>query len=372
MVSYYDHSAGIVPRPTILMDKGTNDAHDNPTLMLDKAGYVWVFASSHGTARPSYIFKSAEPYTIDAFETIAESNFSYPQPWYLEGNGFLFPHTKYINGRRILHWMTSDDGVRWNQPHPLAGIAKGHYQISWICGDRLGTAFNYHPEPGGLNYRTNLYYLETDDFGKNWRNIRGEIVDTPLEEVENGALVHDYASEGLLVYLKDLNFDARGNPIILYITSRGYESGPKNNPRRWTTAHWTAKEWDIRGEIESDSNYDTGCLHVESDGVWRIIAPTGTGPQPYNPGGEMEMWISDDQGDTWSKKRQLTFNSPYNHTYARRPVNAHPDFYAFWADGHARTPSDSRLYFCNRSGTRVMRLPSVMTEEFAIPELISN
>jgi hypothetical protein len=268
--------------------------------------------------------------------------------------------------------MTSRDGIRWNQPQALAGIAKGHYQISWICGTKLGTAFNYHPEPGGLNYRTNLYYLETDDFGQTWRNIQGEIVATPLAEIENDALVYDYASEELLVYLKDLNFDAQGNPVILYVTSRGYQSGPQNNPRRWTTAHWTAKKWEIQGEIESDSNYDTGCLHVDSDGNWRIIGPIGTGPQPYNPGGEMELWLSNDQGHTWGKERQITINSAYNHTYARRPVNAHPDAYAFWADGHARTPSDSRLYFCNQSGTRVMRLPFVMTEEFAEPELVSN
>ena len=82
------------------------------------------------------------------------------------------------------------------------------------------------------------------------------------------------------------------------------------------------------------------------------------------------MWTSDDQGKTWKMVRQLTRNSEYNHTYVRRPVNAHADFYAFWADGHGRQPSESRLYFCDKSGEHVWRLPTAMSEELAKPELV--
>ncbi len=366
MVSYYDHRTGTVPRPIILMDKRTDDAHDNPVMMLDDDGYVWIFSSAHGVARPSYIYRSCEPYSIDAFELVQETNFSYPQPWYLSGHGFLFLHTKYVEGHRTLRWMTSHDGREWSGSNRLSEIEMGHYQISWRYKDKVGTAFNYHPDQGP-NYRTNLYYVETTDFGKTWHNIHGEIVNTPLREVNNGALVRDYKAEGLLVYMKDLNFDARGNPIIMFVTSNGYEAGPKNDPRVWTTAHWNGEEWEIRGHIESNNNYDTGCLHVEADGTWRIIGPTESGPQPYNPGGEMAIWTSGDHGGAWTREGQITEGSTLNHTYARRPVNAHPDFYAFWADGHGRQLSESRLYFCSRSG-EVRRLPFVMKEEQTCPE----
>ncbi|MDH3584276.1 MAG: hypothetical protein OER86_08680, partial [Phycisphaerae bacterium] len=86
---------------------------------------------------------------------------------------------------------------------------------------------------------------------------------------------------------------------------------------------------------------------------------TETGPQPYNPGGEMALWESRDTGETWKKLKRLTWNSERNHTYARAPVNAHPDFYALWADGHGRKPSESNLYFCNRAGD-VFLLPRQM------------
>ena len=154
--------------------------------------------------------------------------------------------------------------------------------------------------------------------------------------------------------------------MILTVVSVGYEAGPENGPRVWTTHRWTGSEWDIRGIIESDSNYDTGCIHIEPDGQWRIIGPSETGPQPYNPGGEVAMWTSSDQGCSWRKVRDVTSESEYNHTYVRRPVNAHTGFYAYWADGHARQPSPSRLYFCNQNGD-AFQLPTHMDSDFAEP-----
>lgn len=369
MVSCFDHSTGMVPRPTVLLNKGTSDAHDNPVIMLDDEGYVWIFSSSHGTSRPAYIHRSKEPYSVDDFEHVLTKNFSYPQPWRLSGKGFLFLHTRYKDGR-CLWQMTSRDGVEWNEGQLLAKIENGHYQISWRHEGKVGTAFNFHPEGKGVNWRSNLYYMESDDFGKTWRNVQGKRLELPLRTVKNDALVHDYQAEGLLVYLKDISFDSQGKPIILHLTSKGYESGPKNMPRTWRSARWTGTEWDIQGTIVSDNNYDMGSLYVESDTSWRIIGPTQTGPQPYNPGGEVAVWTTDDQGRTWTMQRQLTHDSEYNHTYVRRPVNAHPDFYGFWADGHGREPSDSRLYFTDKTGEHVWRLPPVMEGDFAKPEAI--
>jgi hypothetical protein len=78
----------------------------------------------------------------------------------------------------------------------------------------------------------------------------------------------------------------------------------------------------------------------------------------------MVLWQSTDRGDHWTRVRQLTANSARNHTFARRPVNAHPDFYALWADGDARRSSPSRLCFCNRAGD-VFLLPERMDGERA-------
>jgi hypothetical protein len=366
MVSYYDHKTGMVPRPTILLDKDTDDAHDNPVISLDDDGHIWIFSSSHGTGRPSYISRSTSLYSIDRFECVWQGNFSYPQPAYFPGHGFLFMHTWYNKGRTIC-MMTSPDGRYWSERRMLSRIHEGHYQVSRPWGGKIGTAFNYHPKGKGLNYRTNLYYMESEDFGATWKSARGEPLAIPLSEIENAALVHDYRSEGLNVYMKDITFDQSGRPVILCLTSKGYNAGPATAPHTWKTARWTGSEWEIRGSIISDNNYDAGSLYIEPEGLWRIIAPTEVGPQAWNPGGEIAMWTSRDLGGHWEKVRQMTRGSEYNHTYVRRPVDAHPSFYGFWADGHARRLSESRLYFCNQAGD-VFKLPERMSGEFARPE----
>lgn len=377
MVSYYDHRTGQVPRPTILLDKATDDAHDNPVLTIDRAGYLYIFSNSHGVGRPSYIHKSKKPYSIDGFDRLLTTNFSYGQIWHLPDDQFLFLHTRYRNNLRRLFWMTSRDARAWSEPQPLVNIADGSYQISWQKDALVGTAFDYHPDresrgavDHGLNARTNLYYLETRDGGQKWRTAGGQAITTPLTTVVNPALVRDYQKEKLLVYLKDLQFDGQGRPVILYLTSKGYEAGPANNPRLWHTARWTGRAWEIRPAFTSENNYDHGSLYLEAGGHWRIIAPALPGPQRFNPGGEVAIWTSRDQGTTWRRTAQLTSASTRNHTYVRRPLNAHPDFYALWADGDARQPSASSLYFTNKAGDRVYKLPAVMTAEFAKPEIV--
>jgi hypothetical protein len=375
MVSYYDHATGKVPRPTILLNKQTDDAHDNPTISIDDKGFIWIFSASHGTGRPSFIHRSKKPYSIDEFELIQKTNFSYTQPWWLPGRGFLFLHTRYnsksagTKGVRGLHTMTSPDGVAWSKPELFANIEMGDYQISWPNGGKVATAFDFHPNGEGLNGRANIYFAQTADGGKTWRNSAGENVPLPITSIQNPALIYNSRARKLLVYLKDIAFDAKGNPVILFLTSKGFESGPKNQPRTWHTAYGRGATWEINDVTTSDSNYDHGSLYIEADGLWRIIAPTEPGPQPFNPGGEMVMWTSKDQGTTWIKEKQLTRDSKLNHTYARKPLNANPEFYAFWADGNPRQPSGSSLYFTNQKGDHVWRLPTKMTADLEKPEI---
>jgi hypothetical protein len=376
LVSYYDHATGTVPRPVRLVQKRTEDAHDNPTLSIDAAGHLFVFSSAHGTGRPSYLHRSKRPYDISEWELIEKTNYSYTQPWYLpESRRFLFMHTLYVKGERTLNWKTSADGRIWTAPQLLAHIEMGDYQLTARDGntDRVGVAFDLHPNQGragkGLNYRTNLYYAETRDAGATWINAAGQPLAPPLTTAQNPALVRDYRAEDLSVYLKEIAFTAEGRPVILYLTSKGFDPGPQSGPFQWYTARWTGQVWDYRTFTTSDHNYDHGTLYIEPDGTWRIIAPTEPGPQPWGTGGDMVMWTSRDQGAKWTRVKQLTSHSRYNHTYARKPVNAHPDFYAFWADGSPLEATPSALYFATKDG-RVYRLPTQMTGAAAKPELV--
>jgi hypothetical protein len=246
----------------------------------------------------------------------------------------------------------------------------GHYQISWPHRDKVGTALNVHPPPLGLNQRTNLYYLETADLGLTWRTVRGEAITPPITTEKHPALVRDYRAEGLLVYLKDLQYDSQGRPVIVYLTSKGYQAGPSSGPRQLWTARWSGKQWLFHTLATTDHNYDFGSLYLDSDSKWRFLAPTAPGPQPHGAGGDIELWSTTDAGQSWRRVRQLTRGGKFNHTYIRRPLHAHPDFYALWADGNPLEASESHLYFTNKSCDRVLRLPSEMHKEMEKPALV--
>jgi len=135
MVSLFDHTTGLVPRPTILLDKNTDDAHDNPVLSVDANGHVWVFSTSHGRGRPSFVHRGLRPYDVSAFARVAATrpeadgrrvaidNFSYMQAWHAGEAGFVCFFTRYgWPAARTPAFMTSRDGREWSAWQRLAAI----------------------------------------------------------------------------------------------------------------------------------------------------------------------------------------------------------------------------------------------------------
>lgn len=374
MVGEFNHKTGTISKPTVVYDKQeVNDPHDNPSLLIDDSGYVWVFVSGRGRSRMGFKFKSKKPFNIDAFEQITEEEMTYPQPWYTNFGYFHF-FTKY-SGVRQLYYETSTDGSHWTDDKLLAAIPvkegekSGHYQTSAVFQDRkLGTFFNRHPQ-GNVDKRTDLYYVQTEDFGKTWTSVSGETLELPLLKVENAARVIDYAVQGKNVYMKDMGFDKSGNPVCLYVRSNGHEPGPVSAPYEWCVTRWDGKDWQTSVVTESDHNYDMGSLYIDKK-EWKIVGPTELGPQKWGVGGELAVWSSTDKGATWQKVKTLTHDSSLSHSYVRRPVNFKAPFCFFWADGNSHEFSKSELYFGDFEGN-IWKLPYEMKDDFVKPTKIN-
>lgn len=369
MLSCYDHATGKVPKPVVVHDKqGVDDPHDNPSIQIDGEGHLWVFVSGRGRKRPGILYRSETPYDINTMKHIENREFTYPQPWWVPNQGFVMFFTKYTKGRELYCSLSDSEGLQWSKERKLAAMG-GHYQVSHARGAHLITAFNMHPG-GNVDRRTNLYFMQSKDGGKSWTDIRGESLQLPLTKPKGPALVRNFQSEKRLVYMKDINFDAAGKPVILCVTSASHEPGPQGDPRIWTIAHWNGGEWKFHEITRSTHNYDMGSLYLGAD-EWKVIGPTEAGPQPHGTGGEIAVWVSKDEGKTWKKDKQLTKGSTSNHGYVRRPHHAHPDFYGFWADGNPDQLSESRLYFTNRDG-KVSVLPYTMNSDSMRPTPIAT
>ncbi len=373
MVGEFNHKTGMVSKPTVVYDKnGVDDPHDNPSILIDDTGFIWVFVSGRGTRRPGYKYRSKVPFSIDEFVQITEEEMTYPQPRYTEF-GFFHFFTKYT-GARQLYFETSKDGITWTDDQKLVGIPEkegeksGHYQISNVFdGKVLGTFFNRHPN-GIVDRRTDLYYIQSADFGKTWTTVEGIKITVPLLNKASPSIAVDYASLRKNVYLKDMDFDAEGNPACLYIRSNGHEPGHKSAPYEWCITKWDGKEWQTNVVTTSDHNYDMGSLYIEAE-EWKIVGPTENGAQKWGVGGELAIWQSTDKGETWEKIKTLTTNSELSHSYVRRPVNYKAPFCFFWADGHSHKFSKSELYFGNFLG-EIWKLPYNMNKDFEKPKRV--
>jgi len=367
MASYYDHRSHLVPKPVIVYDKmGVSEPNDNSSLSVDGEGYLWIFVSGRGRTRPGLIFKSRQPWSIESFDKITECEMISPQPWWMGKSGFLLMFSKLTKGRE-LYFSTSPDGKTWSDGRKIAGMG-GHYQVSSVYGNNLVTVFNYHPGDS-IDKRSNLYLLQTEDMGNTWKTVDNEIVEIPLVDKDNNALIRDFESEGRLVYISDLNFDSNGSPVILAVLSKDFRPGPDNGPKEWIIISRKGQKWNFSKVCESDHNYDKGSLYITDDG-WRIIGPTEPGAQKYVTGGEITVWTSNDEGATWHKTGNITENSLNNNSFVRRPQNAHKGFFALWADGDADKLSASHLYFTNAKFDRVWVFPYEMKGNFEKPRRI--
>ena len=373
MIGEYDHSSGLISKPLVVCDKmGVDDPHDNPSILIDYQGYIWVFVSGRGRVRMGFKYKSKKPFKIDGFEKITTQEMTYPQPKKMDSSFFNF-FTKYT-GVRQLYIEKSKNGIQWSDDELLAAIPEqkneksGHYQISAQYQEKkIGTFFNRHPN-GIVDRRTDLYYIESSDLGETWNTADQQPISIPVTEKNSPSRVEDYASLKKNIYLKDMVFDSNGRPICLYIRSNGHKPGPVSQPYEWCITKWNGSKWTTHSITTSDHNYDMGSLLFFNEDLY-LVAPTAIGPQKWGVGGELQVWKSDDLGDHWIKERDLTHKSIMNHSYVRKSENFKAPFIFFWANGDAHQFSKSELFFGNLNG-EIWKLPYSMEKEYELPQKI--
>ncbi|MEM6332207.1 MAG: BNR-4 repeat-containing protein [Planctomycetota bacterium] len=362
-VGAFDHTSGRLLPPVCVFDKWCADPHDNPVIQVDRDGYLWLFSPSHGdwTTR-SFIHRSVAPHDHTAWETVSDGPlFAYPHVHYRPQHGFCFVHTVYDNNCRGLHVRTSDDGMSWTPTRAIAMAGQGHYAVSCLDAQRgvIHLAFDYHPEIGGLDRRTNLYILRSSDWGATWTTSSGEQIDLPITSPDHPARVLDTEEQRSLCYVKDAALDLEGRLLLLVSTAPDDGSPPGERPSTWKLIRERETGWTVAEICVSDHDYDYGSLYVERVGATerlRIIGATEPGPQPRHTGGHLATWISDDGGQSWHRERVLTRGGSVNHTYPRKPLGADPAFYAFWADGDASQPSASSLWYIARDAAVPTRM----------------
>lgn len=326
-VSRYNHVTGRVAPPVLVHMKCTNDTHDNAVINLDADGYVYVLVSGRAVARGNFVFRSAEPDSIDGFidvtpamddyldylndlaeavtkrrllSGVAYRGINYPKMFWvddpdfggrgyfrlvytiycgvIEGSGCTGSRQLYTARMHVAGGEVSIEGIK-----PLAAYL-GHYAIANGRGRDIVVAFNVHPD-WKLDNRTNLYYLHSVDGGETWLNARNQAVRLPL--VSSMALeqvaVREYYEPHYLgaitqrIYLKDIGFTGAGHsktPTILFVGSLATDHLPSTTADHYlATERWIGTGWrQQRLTSAVDHNYSSGMLAPSGDG-YRVFYP---------------------------------------------------------------------------------------------------
>ncbi len=366
MVSFYDHQLQKLARPRPIHPSCQITPDTSADFILDKGEYLWVFVGSD-KKQQARVYKSALPFSNAGFFPVKTTTFAHPKVIYDKKNGFLLFHSVPGNDNSTgIYLSSSHDGLQWSEPRLLVKLGEGHFYHAAAGENCVGLVFNYSPQKDQQDLRTNLYYIQSLDFGQTWQTPDGKMLKPPLRKKDNPALIRDYKSMKRVAFIKDLNFDAYDNPVILYLSALGPEFKGRRIRRTWYTARWF-RDWRVSGLITSDHNRDAGSLFLEPNNSWRLIAPTSPAEQQNMPGGQVVMWMSRDAGRSWFRST-LTPETKHNHNHVIRPLDANEDCYALWSDNFCVDKAGNNLYLCTQQG-RVFKLPNKMEKPFVYPEL---
>ncbi len=354
-ISYYDHKTKTFAAPVVLGKNMNMDAHRNPTLMVDEAGYLYVFYGAHGDI--THVVKSAEPYAIGRWQTLPDldkPHTSYPQPWQLR-TGELF-----VSYRQAPGWCTQrsrDGGKSWEPARVLidfpvstttyptvyaitiaeTGSYPRRIHIAW---SRLGGGTEKEiATKHAWARRHNVYYACSDDGGDSWHRSDGTPYRLPIDQTQ-AEEIYDSGEHG--VWLKDMQIDPYGKPLILLL-----DADCATYASRWKVTRRTEGGWKVADVAESDHMYDNGAMVVVGEKDYRLYGATTTS-QPYEDGGLIDEWQSVDGGATWKRLRTLTPDSPLSHNHVKAVVGGTPEFRVFWSYGDSVSPPKTRdvqMYF---------------------------
>ncbi|MBM4050229.1 MAG: DUF2341 domain-containing protein, partial [Planctomycetes bacterium] len=229
-VSFYDHKTKQFGPAVVVGTNPDMDAHKNPHVLIDDAGYLYIFYRSHCT--PTHLAKSRRPYDIMDWTPmgVVVERSSYPQPWQLRpGEITVLYRGGGTHDATESLVRSTDGGATWSKPfHIVTPTPKnGCYAVTIAETGRYPRKVHvaWSLTRGDWWQRYHVFYAYSDDGGETWRRGDGTPYELPITEPTSEMVFEsDVPDRG--VWLKDIQLDSQGNPYILFIDANSltYES----------------------------------------------------------------------------------------------------------------------------------------------------
>lgn len=331
----FNHATGEFEGGKKIFQFVDGDAHRTPAMMIDRSGYIYVFAGSH--VDTTQVWRSTQPYSTASFVRRADiaGGTTYPQP-------HDFGQYKRVFLRKGQDWGSVWSGDGFSTVSPFRSVVTATapdavYAITESDGDDLyimWTVLDFSTQ-----VRKNVWFAQSHDGGVTFQRADGTPVALPINGKNSAFLALDTGTDQ--VNIQDMIIH-NGAPVLL--ASHGAVGG----------CSWS---WKVIRIVDGapvvsaipaigDRQFDCGAL-IEDDGVLAAILPTGAG-QVGQDGGNLEEYVSTDGGATWTFGQALTAD-PLNNNNVKRVKGVGP-MKAFWGYGDATKAVPGSLRFMDDQG----------------------
>ncbi len=314
--------------------KFRNDHHYAPVIWSDQNEHLHVLCGCHNS--PGLHLIATNPRSTDTWITgpTFDESLSYPKVHHVLGNRTLiyYRHTGHLG--RWQYRISGDGGYTWKQPartivdlnaqpHDAEYAAHaGSYNTTAVSadGNRLHVAFIWKVEDPVFNtrykaflhdhtQRYNLYYVVVDLTNGTATNIDGRPVELPLRK--------STADAHCLVWDTQERVAAVGPAIALDSQDRTHFILPisEANPHAGHFYHvcYRDKSWRKTPITETLHPFNASHVQINDDGTLHAFLIAGNdadiveeGMDEYGWGQRAELWSSDDDGQHWHFKQDLT------------------------------------------------------------------
>lgn len=334
----------------VTIGKASSDHHDGPVIWADTEERLHVFYDWHHTLGTHLI--SNEPRSIGtSLDDWREAPVPAPKmsyPWMSR----IYYNKQLVFYRTDGHYsswtyrITSDNGRTWEGPeNDLTDLdIKGGKDTDWsiytakavsrdgntlhvgfiayddykrpvsseeIASGKLDKRRQHNPLYGSrkVSYKYNLYYVKVDLRTHRVTNDKGERLQTPIDllTANTKCMIWDTKWRGGGI-VPSIMVDEDDQVSFLHnISDVQHETSLDYYYVRFDNGAW--KHTRI---TDSNHEWNSGHLAKSADGTLRAYVITGKGYldsdgyMDKHGGGNIEEWISTDQGNTWKKARDLT------------------------------------------------------------------
>lgn len=305
-IASLNHSTGNIEK-RVIFDNLQVDDHDNPSILIDTLGYLYVFFNKHGGPVPLFFTRSLKPEDISEWTDIRRLELNDRN--YYPGFNDTYTYTNPVmlsseNNRIYIFWRgidnkpnysySDDHGESWSKgrifilPERIYSMRRPYLKVYSDGKSKIHFAFtDGHPN---MEKENSIYYMfyEGGSFHKaNGQKIR-ELGDIPVNPSETD-IVYDAKLTKQKAWIWDVAQNNYGNPVLVYAKF------PSDSAHIYCYAVWNVSGWNnydlvnsgkwfpqtLPGTVETEPNYSGGLnidkenpnivyLSVNRDGVFEI------------------------------------------------------------------------------------------------------